>query len=128
MHYFDYLNGLLETDDTKVVYLIGLIAVMMIIDYLTGCYAAWSSPKIDFRSKEGINGIVRKLASLLLLIVCVPLSVLLPAGVGVASLYVLYAGYLFAEFTSVLENFKKLGLNIGPFENFLGKLKKGDKE
>lgn len=126
MRYFDYLNHLLQTDDTKIAYLIAMIAVAMIMDYFTGVYAAWSSHDIDFRSKEGINGIVRKLASLLLLVFCVPISVLLPIGTGVAGLYVLYIGYLFAECTSILENLKKLGVNIGIFEVFLGKLKKDE--
>jgi toxin secretion/phage lysis holin len=100
----------------------------MVIDFLTGTLAAKINPKIQFKSKEGINGILRKIASIALLAFCIPLSILLPEGIGLGTLQVLYLGYLFFEMKSILENFEKLGIDTALFKEFLEALKKYLKE
>nr|MCW1092024.1 holin [Streptococcus anginosus] len=59
---------------------------------------------------------------------CIPLSVLLPEGIGLGTLQVLYLGYLFFEMKSILENFEKLGIDTALFKEFFEALKKYLKE
>lgn len=121
-HIFDVLRAATETPEGKVIYILAIICVLMIIDFITGSVAAWRNPSIDFRSQEGINGILRKLCSIIVLVACIPIAPLVPADAGVAALIVLYVGYLIMEFKSILENLGKLGVEITPLEGFLDKV------
>ena len=94
----------------------------MIVDFLTGTVAAWRNPDIKFRSQEGINGILRKLVSMIVLVACIPVSALVPVEMGVAALFVLYVGYMLMEFKSILENLSKLGVVTSPLENFVHRI------
>ena len=122
------LRGFVDTQDKLIVFTLTLIMGAMVIDFLTGTLAAKINPKIEFKSKEGINGILRKIASIALLAFCIPLSILLPEGVGLGTLQVLYLGYLFFEMKSILENFEKLGIDTALFKDFFEALKKYLKE
>lgn len=122
------LRSLADTQDEIIVFTFGLIMGAMIIDFITGTIAAKINPKIQFQSKAGINGILRKIASIALLAFCIPLSVVFPEGIGPAALQVLYMGYLFFELLSIVENAKKLGLNTEPLEAFINKFYQGKKE
>lgn len=122
------LRGFVDTQDKLIVFTLTLIMGAMVIDFLTGTLAAKINPKIEFKSKEGINGILRKIASIALLAFCIPLSVLLPEGIGLGTLQVLYIGYLFFEMKSILENFEKLGIDTALFKEFFEALKKYLKE
>ncbi|MFA9493186.1 phage holin family protein [Streptococcus sp. E17BB] len=117
-----HLRALADTDDKKILFVLTLILGAMIIDFLLGVTAAKINPNIQFRSKEGINGILRKIASIALLAYCIPLSVILPDGIGFAALQVLYLGYLFFELKSIVENLEKLGVNAALFRVFIAKL------
>lgn len=121
-HIFDVLRAATETPEGKVIYILAIICVLMIIDFVTGSIAAWRSPSISFQSQEGINGILRKLCSIIVLVACIPIAPLVPADAGVAALIVLYVGYLIMEFKSILENLAKLGVEITPLEGFLDKI------
>lgn len=114
---FDLLQQATDTPENKVLYILTVICILMILDFLTGSLAAWRDN--TFRSQVGINGILRKLASILVLACCIPIAPLVPAEAGVAALYVLYMGYLIMEFKSILENLSKLGISITPLEAFL---------
>lgn len=122
VHIFDVLRAATETPEGKVIYILAIICVLMIIDFITGSLAAWRNPAIAFRSQEGINGILRKLCSIIVLIACIPIAPLVPADAGVAALIVLYVGYLLMEFKSILENLGKLGVDISPLNEFLNKV------
>lgn len=122
------LRGFVDTQDKLIVFTLTLIMGAMVIDFLAGTLAAKINPKIEFKSKEGINGILRKIASIALLAFCIPLSVLLPEGIGLGTLQVLYFGYLFFEMKSTLENFEKLGIDTALFKEFFEALKKYLKE
>lgn len=102
----------------------------MVIDFFTGTFAAKVNPEIEFKSKIGINGILRKLTSIFLLVFFIPLSVIVPGGAGVALLYTLYIGYLLMEIKSVLENYQKMGGKTDLFQRFIDSFKienkKGD--
>ncbi|HER9489444.1 MULTISPECIES: phage holin family protein [Streptococcus] len=123
---FIFLRQLIQTQDGKILFTLGAIAVAMMIDFLTGTVAAKINPKIDFRSKEGINGILRKICSITLMIFFIPLSILLPNDTGVAFLYVMYVGYLLFELKSILENLNKMGIDVSLFKQFVGLFDKKD--
>lgn len=124
LHIFQALHGATETPEGKVIYILTIICVLMIIDFITGSIAAWRNPDINFRSQEGINGILRKLCSIIALVACIPIAPLVPADAGVAALIVLYVGYLIMEFKSILENLGKMGVEITPLTEFLNKVGK----
>ena len=119
---FEGLRHIGDTREGKVVYILALICVLMIIDFLTGTIAAWRCDDIEFRSQKGIDGILRKLMSIIVLVACIPVSAIVPADLGIAALYVLYGGYLLMEFKSILENLGKLGVVISPLESFVDKV------
>lgn len=48
---FDFLRELIVTEDGLVLFLLGLIVTMEIIDFLSGTFAAMINPDIDYRSK-----------------------------------------------------------------------------
>ncbi|GMX69144.1 TPA: phage holin family protein [Streptococcus equi subsp. equi] len=116
---FIFLRQLIQTQDGKILFTLGAIAVAMMIDFLTGTVAAKINPNIDFRSKEGINGILRKICSIALMIFFIPLSILLPNDTGVAFLYVMYVGYLLFELKSIIENLNKMGIDVALFKQFI---------
>lgn len=116
---FIFLRQLIQTQVGKILFTLGAIAVAMMIDFLTGTVAAKINPNIDFRSKEGINGILRKICSIALMIFFIPLSILLPNDTGVAFLYVMYVGYLLFELKSILENLNKMGIDVALFKQFI---------
>ncbi|OTO22237.1 hypothetical protein A5816_002909 [Enterococcus sp. 3G1_DIV0629] len=107
-------------------YILAMICCAMIIDFLSGVFAAKVNPGIDFQTQIGINGILKKIAALILLIFFIPLSVLIPGKTGTGLLYVLYSGYLIMEIQSILENYRKLGIDVILFQNFLNRCSKDD--
>lgn len=123
---FTYLRQLTETDDSKILFILAVICGAMILDFASGTLAAWVNPDIEFKSKMGINGIIRKIASIVLLVFFIPISVVVPGVVGVATLYTLYLGYLAMEMRSIFENYKKFGFETGPLQAVLDLLKSKD--
>lgn len=116
---FGYLAHFLDNADTKAVYVLTMICVAMILDFISGTLAAKINPEIEFKSKVGINGILRKVASIALLLFFIPLAPMVPGGAGVGLLYVLYVGYLLLEIKSIFENYNKMGTDTKLFEDFL---------
>ena len=123
----EFLRNLLQTEDTKILFILALIAISMILDFATGTIAAKINNNIKFESQKGINGILRKICSMIVMIFFIPLSVLVPDGIGTTLVYVLYLGYLVMEVTSVLENLKKMGIDTSLFINFLKNIEKSKK-
>ena len=123
----EFLINLLQTEDTKILFILALIAISMILDFATGTIAAKINNNIKFESQKGINGILRKICSMIVMIFFIPLSVLVPEGIGTTLVYVLYLGYLVMEVTSVLENLKKMGIDTSLFTNFLKNIEKSKK-
>lgn len=118
------MQALADTPEERILFLLGLILMAMTFDFILGSLGAKYNPSIVFRSKEGINGIVRKLASIALLAYCIPLSAVLPDVVGPTALLVLYFGYLMFELKSILENLDKLGINSDLFKSFINNFSK----
>ena len=123
VYLFDWLRHLVATDEGKVLYILALICMAMIVDFLVGSLAAWRNPNIRFTSQKGIDGILRKLASILVLVVCIPVSALIPAEAGVIALIVLYLGYLVMELASIVENLDNLGVPVAPLRAFIENVK-----
>ncbi|MGU8065555.1 phage holin family protein [Streptococcus suis] len=114
---FDFLRALITTEDGLVLFLLGLIVTMEIVDFLSGTFAAMINPDIEYKSKIGINGLIRKMMGIILLTVLIPMSVLLPEQTGVAFLYTIYVGYLILTFKSLVENYGKAKGDTSIFEN-----------
>ncbi|MDA9469905.1 lysis protein [Enterococcus sp. 5H] len=125
MEMMTYLERYVVDADTKAIYVLMLICIAMIIDFLSGTFAAKINNEIEFKSKVGINGILRKIASMALLMFFILLAPLIPGGAGVALVYVLYIGYLMMELKSILENYKKMGIGTELFENFIKNINSG---
>ncbi|VEE82030.1 phage holin family protein [Enterococcus hirae] len=119
MDMFEYFRHFVETEDTKILFVLCLICVAMVLDFLTGVVAAKMNPDIEFKSKIGINGILRKMVSFFLLAFFIPVSVIVPGGAGTALLYTLYLGYLLMELKSILENYQKIGGTSDLFQRFI---------
>lgn len=68
MALFDFLERFVADPDYKAVYVLMLICIAMTIDFISGTIAAKINPEIEFKSKIGINGILRKVASIVLLL------------------------------------------------------------
>ena len=119
---FSALEQAVSTSEGKALYILVLICIAMILDFLLGSFAAWRDPSVKFTSQRGIDGILRKLASILVLVCCIPVSALVPAEAGLAALIVLYLGYLFYELASVIENLERLGAPVGILKRFIENL------
>ncbi|WAW14735.1 phage holin family protein [Peptostreptococcus equinus] len=122
---FQYLSLLTANEEDKVLFVLLLIAIAMIVDFVTGTIAAIVREDREFRSKKGINGILRKIASMLLLIFFLPCSMLIPEGMGIALVYTMYIGYLIMEIKSIVENVGKNGTDVTLFQEFIKRLSGG---
>lgn len=122
MDMIEWLESFLQNDNTKLIYILVLIMIANILDFVLGWGIARLNPEIQFSSSRAVYGIARKIILFILLILFIPFSLLLPNNLGIGSLYVLYMGYLGTELFSVL---KHLGINIdskdGFFYDFLDK-------
>lgn len=114
---FEFLRNVIATEDGLILFLLGLIVTMEIIDFFSGTFAAIINPAIEYKSKIGINGLLRKIQGIVLLIVLIPMSILLPEQTGVAFLYTIYIGYLILTFKSLVENYGKAKGDTSIFEN-----------
>ena len=116
---FNTLEQAVSTTEGKALYILVLICIAMILDFLLGSFAAWRDPSVKFTSGRGIDGILRKLASILVLTLCIPVSALIPQGAGTFALIVLYLGYLVMELASVIENLERLGAPVSGLQKFI---------
>lgn len=119
IEFFNFLRSVVQTEDGLVLYALTLIVSMEIIDFLTGTIAAIANPDIEYKSKIGINGLLRKILGVLLLMILIPMSVLLPEKSGFAFLYSIYLGYIVFTFQSLVENYRKLKGNVTIFQPIL---------
>ena len=121
---FDFLRNIIATEDGLILFLLGLIVAMEIIDFFSGTFAAIINPGIEYQSKIGINGLLRKIQGIVLLTVLIPMSILLPEQTGVAFLYTIYIGYLILTFKSLVENYGKAKGDTSIFDNVTATLEK----
>lgn len=119
---FSYLEKLMMTNDTKILFVITLIVIAELLDWLSGTVAAVINPDIDYKSKIGTNGILRKISFIMVLLLFIPVSVLIPdiegVDIGTIALYTLYLGYLGNVIWSIFENYEKMGKDMKMFKEF----------
>ncbi|MGE7020403.1 phage holin family protein [Solibacillus cecembensis] len=130
MDMLEYLQQFLESDSTKLIYILALILSANMIDFTIGWLNAKFNPKVKFSSAKAIFGIARKLILFIVLVYAIPVALLMPEPLGVSALYVLYGGYLFSEINSILNHFKLTDddKSMDPFiEFFKGLMRRGDK-
>lgn len=99
-----------------------VLLVFMILDYATGMVRAWRARELS--SKIGVDGIVKKVGYMVLVVVAMGVDYLICSGVSAASLdlpYTMWFGLLVAvwliinEMISILENLGRLGVPIPGF-------------
>lgn len=120
MQMIEWLSRFLESDNTKLIYILALIMGANIIDFMVGWINAKFNPNINFSSSKAIFGIARKLLLFILLVYSIPVALLMPEPLGISALYVLYIGYLASEINSVLNHFRLAedDKTMDPFVNF----------
>lgn len=120
MDMIQWLSSFLESDNTKLIYILALIMGANIIDFMVGWLNAKLNPAIKFSSSKAIFGIARKLLLFVLLVYTIPVALLMPEPLGISALYVLYIGYLASEINSVLNHFKLAedDKTVDPFVDF----------
>jgi toxin secretion/phage lysis holin len=122
--FFSFLRAFTRTEDSLILYALALIVILEIIDFATGTFAAIINPDIEYKSKIGINGLLRKVIGVFILLVLIPMSVLLPEKTGFAFLYSIYLGYLVFTFQSLIENYRKMKGYVAIFQPIVKALQK----
>lgn len=108
--------------EQNILYILSVLSIAMVIDFISGVIAAKMNHEI--LSKRGINGIIRKIASMILLVFFLPVSLIIPGKTGIVLLSVLYLGYLLMEIQSILENYQKMGIQTEVFQEYLNQVRK----
>lgn len=104
MNMINWLGHWLETDDTKVMYLLAVILVSSMLDFVMGWVNAKFNKEVQFSSTVALFGIIKKIVYFMLLVLFIPIALLVPTPIGISALYVLYIGYLLSELQSVLSH------------------------
>jgi toxin secretion/phage lysis holin len=121
---FHYMQRWLENDNTKVIYVLVLILISNMIDFVAGWINAKFNPNVPFSSSKAIFGIARKMIMFILCVLFVPISLLVPYPVGIVSLYVFLLGYLVSELNSIFSHLKlsEDDKSVDQFSDFIRKL------
>lgn len=106
MSMINWLSYWLENDSTKVIYILILILIANMIDFLLGWINAKFNKEVAFSSSKAIYGIARKMVMFIICVFFIPVSLLIPAPIGIGALYVLFTGYLLSEINSILSHLK----------------------
>lgn len=115
----DWLRGILITEEGKLLYFFMVIVLLMIIDCTSGFVGAIITKTVE--SKKITVGVLKKGFTIVMLAMLIPISLLLPSGLGISILFLTYTLTMVGEFTSILENFKKMGIEVKYFQGFIDK-------
>lgn len=102
VNYLEVLSGWMNQPHYLLIILICIYFVSGTVDFIIGSFNAAYSGNVTFSSKTAQLGIIRKLVTLTVMILVVPLALLLPMDVGIYSLTVLYLGIVGSEIYSIL--------------------------
>lgn len=102
----DMLQVWLSTDNMKIWYILSLILIANIIDFILGWINAKFNDHVSFSSSKAIYGIARKMVMFIIMIYFIPVCLLAPAPIGISALYVLFIGYLLSEINSILSHLR----------------------
>lgn len=99
-----------------------VLLVFMILDYATGMVKAWQARELS--SKVGVDGIIKKVGYMVLVVVAMGVDYLIFSGLAAAGIVVpcnLWFGMLVSiwliinEMISILENLGKIGVPVPKF-------------
>lgn len=125
-NYLEVLSVWMAQPHYLLVILIGIYFISGTIDFIVGSFNAAYTPTITFSSKTAQLGILRKVVTMAVMILVIPLALMLPKEIGVYSLTILYLGIVCSEIYSILAHIgivkdgdKHKNLIGTLFENFL---------
>lgn len=116
LHYIEYLQTLIRSDDSKmIIFLIGTL-IAIIIDMITG----WTKSIVTKTpsSDIGTRGLLKHL-SLFSLLLVLGLFVIFIGNFAIIAWYALVVYYWLLQFQSVLENLDAMGVDIKGFNTFI---------
>lgn len=111
----------IHTDYGKIAVWLIIILILMAVDIVTGFWQALINKNVASHAIS--NGFIKKTTILLILLAIVPFKFVLPDTVTTAVVFGVYLIESINELTSILENAKRMGLNVGFLEPILNVLK-----
>lgn len=102
INYLEVLSAWMQQPHYLLIILILLYFVSGTLDFLIGIVNAGLTSTIQFSSKTAQLGIIRKVVTLAVMILVVPLALMLPLDVGIYALTILYIGIVVTEIYSIL--------------------------
>lgn len=102
VNYLEVLSAWMNQPHYLLIILIMVYFVSATLDFLVGSFNAAHTSTVTFSSQTAQLGIVRKLVTLAVMILIVPLALMLPMDVGIYSLTILYLGICGSEMYSIL--------------------------
>lgn len=102
VNYLEILSVWMKQPHYLLVILIMLYLISGTIDFLIGTVNAGLTPTVEFSTRTAQLGIIRKLVTLSVMILVVPLALILPMDFGIYSLMILYLGIVVSEIYSIL--------------------------
>jgi toxin secretion/phage lysis holin len=124
VNYLELLSNWMNQPHYLLLILIVVYFLSGTIDFLIGTVNAAYTKEIAFSSRKAQLGIIRKLVTLAVMILVVPLALMLPLDVGIYSLTILYVGIVGSEIYSILGH---VGIvkDGNKHENLVGRLFSG---
>lgn len=116
LHYIEYLQALIKTDDNKmIIFLLGTL-IAITVDMITG----WTKSIVTKTpsSDIGTRGLLKHL-SLFSLILVLGLFSIFIGNFAIFAWYALVIYYWLLQFQSVLENLDSMGVDIKGFNTFI---------
>lgn len=106
MTMLNWLDSWLQSDDTKLIYILTLVLIANVIDFSLGWVNAKFNKDVAFSSSKAIFGIARKMIVFIVMVYFIPVALLVPREIALPALYVLFGGYLYSEINSILSHLK----------------------
>jgi toxin secretion/phage lysis holin len=116
LHYIEYFQTFIQTDDSKmIIFLFGTL-IAIIIDMITG----WAKSIVTKTpsSDIGTRGLLKHL-SLFSLLLVLGLFAIFIGNFAIVAWYALVVYYWLLQFQSVLENLDAMGVDIKGFNTFI---------
>lgn len=102
INYLEVLSSWMQQPHYVLVILILLYFASGTIDFLIGTVNAGLTSTVKFSSKTAQLGIIRKLVTLAVMVLVIPLALMLPMDFGIYMLTILYLGIVVTEIYSIL--------------------------
>lgn len=119
-NFFIWMKEASDTEQEIIIFMLGFIVCLMMLDLFTGILAGLISKERKFKSKTGINGLLRTIATLTSLMFILPLSVLIPGeNLGIWFVKSTYFAYIIFEWKSIIENLSDMKANVEPLKQLL---------